>query len=50
MAGQGTAEQAAQVRAEASQFGAQADDDTWEQAWDARSTYDDAPVFGWFLA
>ncbi|KAB1908822.1 hypothetical protein F8279_05765 [Micromonospora sp. AMSO1212t] len=50
-----TAEQAARVRAEARQFeafaaAAPADGDAWEQAWDARSTYSEAPASGWFLA
>jgi hypothetical protein len=50
-----TAEQAARVRAETRRFEAfaaagQAEDDAWEQAWDARSTYDKAPAVGWFLA
>ncbi|MET8312001.1 hypothetical protein [Micromonospora sp. NPDC005173] len=49
-----TAEQAAQVRAQARQFMAFAagvgNGDAWGQAWDARSTYDQAPAVGWFLA
>ncbi|MEU4640233.1 hypothetical protein [Micromonospora sp. NPDC023814] len=48
-----TAEQAAQVRAEARQFTAFANGDgngdAWQQAWDARSTYDETPAAGWFL-
>ncbi|WP_433264540.1 hypothetical protein ACQPWR_29935 [Micromonospora vinacea] len=49
-----TAEQANQVRAQARQFRAFAADggngDAWERAWEARSTYEQEPAFGWFLA
>ncbi|MEV4481834.1 hypothetical protein [Micromonospora coxensis] len=48
-----TAQQAAQVRAESRQFDVFANgdgnEDDWQQAWDTRSTYDEAPAVGWFL-
>jgi hypothetical protein len=47
-----TAEQASQVRGETLRFrefaNGQASRDVWEQAWDNRSTFDEAPPVGWF--
>lgn len=48
-----TAEQAGQVRAESRRLGAFAkgngDRDAWKQAWESRSTFDEAPAIGWCL-
>jgi len=47
-----TAEQAEHVRAESRRLAAFAtgngNPDAWRQAWESRSTFDDAPPAGWF--